>query len=76
MKIERIKDDSKKKMVGDLEAGQCFSYDDETTVNIKTAETDDHANETLCVDLEDGITFMATNNSLVIPIKARMVIEL
>lgn len=75
MKIERINDDSKKKMVGDLKAGQCFSFDDENTVNIKTVETDDHASETLCVDLENGTTFMATNSSLVIPIKAKVVIE-
>lgn len=75
MKIERINDDSKKKRVGDLKAGQCFSYDDENTVNIKTVETDDHANETLCVDLEDGTTFMATNSSLVKPITAKVVVE-
>ena len=75
MKIERINDDSKMKKIVDLYVGDCFSYSDENTVNIKTVETDDHANETLCVDLEDGTTFMAVNSSLVIPIKAKVVIE-
>lgn len=74
MIIEKLNDNSKKKMVGDLEVGQCFSYDDETTVNIKTAETDDHSTETLCVDLEDGTPFMATNSSMVIPVSAKVVV--
>lgn len=73
MNIERHNVTSK--MIGDLWAGECFSYDDEVTVNIKTDESDDHSLETLCVDLKTGTTFMAANSSLVIPIKAKVVIE-
>lgn len=76
MKIERINDVSKTKTIGELWAGECFSYTDEDTVNIKTDESDDYKNETLCVDLRTGTTFMAVNSSLVIPIKAKVVIEL
>ena len=75
MKIERINDDSKMKKIEDLYVGDCFSYSDEDTVNIKTENSDDRANETLCVDLKTGTTFMAVNSSWVIPIKAKVVIE-
>lgn len=75
MKIEKIIDESKTKMIGDLWVGDCFSYTDEDTVNIKTDKSDDRANETLCVDLKTGTTFMAVNSSWVIPIKAKAVIE-
>jgi len=75
MKIEKINDNSKAKMIGDLWAGECFSYYDEDTVNIKTDESEDRANETLCVDLKTGTTFMAVNNSLVKPITAKVVVE-
>ena len=75
MKIEKINDNPKTKMIGDLWAGECFSYTDEDTVNIKTEDTDDRANETLCVDLKTGTTFMAANSSLVIPINAKVVYE-
>lgn len=75
MKIERINDDSKMKKIVDLYVGDCFSYSDEDTINIKTDESDDHSAETLCVDLKTGTTFMAVNSSLVIPIKAKVVIE-
>lgn len=75
MKIEKINNNPKTKMIGDLWAGECFSYDDEDTVNIKTEDTDDRANETLCVDLKTGTTFMAANSSLVIPINAKVVYE-
>lgn len=75
MKIERIIDNSKVKKLEELYVGDCFSYSDEDTVNIKTEESDDHSNETLCVDLRTGTTFMAVNSSLVIPIKAKVVVE-
>lgn len=75
MIIERLKDDSKKKMVGDLQIGQCFLFDDEDSPYMKTDETDDHSLETLCVDLEEGIVSMVTNSTLVIPVTAKAVIE-
>lgn len=73
MKIERINNDVKK--IEDLCVGDCFSYSDEDTVNIKTDQSDNRSLETLCVDLKTGTTFMAVDSSLVIPIKAKVVIE-
>lgn len=75
MIIERHNDDSKKRKVENLQCGECFMFDDADTVYIKTEEIDDHSCETLCVGIEEGTTIMAANNSLVIPIKAKVVIE-
>lgn len=75
MKIEKINDVSKTKQIGELWAGECFKYTDEDTVNIKTDDSDEYKNETLCVDLKTGTSFMAVTSSLVIPITAKVVIE-